>query len=140
MIYSRTTAHLYAARALLASLLALTACSGGGSQPTDDNNGPAGATAGNLVIDAPEARACEVLLSSETARIRSAEYGTNVEGKLRSRSPRTALAVLKVDDTAFAADAIALRLDGAPEAVRIDQVVCYDATGAEVQGATAQLL
>ncbi|MEO1229546.1 MAG: hypothetical protein AAFZ18_11615 [Myxococcota bacterium] len=99
---------------------------------------PEDTASGRLVISSSEARACEILLSS-TAPIVRATYGAGVEGAFRARPPRFAVAVSQAGNSAFAADAIQLAVEGDPSAVQVMSTTCYGANGVPLAGATASV-
>ena len=114
-------------------------CSAGEICSAEGTCVPDGTTAGALVINAASARACEVLLSSDATAVVGATYATGVQGALRSRPPRYAIAVSQAANQPFAGDAVVLQLDGDSSAVTVEKVNCYDNTGSAITGATASL-
>ncbi|MEO1334069.1 MAG: hypothetical protein AAFV29_00430 [Myxococcota bacterium] len=96
-----------------------------------------GTNAGNLVIDSAAARACEVLLESSSTTIEAVTFGTGVQGVLRARPPRFAIAVKQDGNQNFAQDALTLQLTGSADAVTIRQLNCFGADGSPVVASAA---
>lgn len=99
----------------------------------------AGGVQGSLAIDAAEARACEVLLESATAKVVDVAFGSSDTGAFRARPPRYAVAVSRTSNTPFDGDSIRVTIDGDTAAVSVKSVACYDASGASISGASASL-
>lgn len=139
---------------------ALTACGGGGGDtpppratctPGASDGCPGGQICNasgvceavgvqeGLTIEAPAARACEILLESGSAEILGVAFDADTRGVWRARSPRVAIAVTRTGDSPFGAGAVNVTVQGDPAAVTVRSVACYDANGAAVSGATAAL-
>lgn len=97
-----------------------------------------GTTAGQLVIDAEGARACEILLQGDAAQVARLVSGAGVESALRARPPRYAIALASTSG-ALAKDAVTLEVEGEPSALTVSSVECFDEAGAPLAGATASI-
>lgn len=98
-----------------------------------------GATVSGLTVESADARSCEILLEETGAQIKAATYLEGVQGAMRRKAPRVAIAMMRDGDEAFPAGAASLTIDGETSGVRVDSVRCFDGAGAEIQGASVTL-
>lgn len=98
----------------------------------------ANTTPGQLALSADGARACEILLSSDTVDVVKIVPGAGVDGVLRARPPRYAIAIASTSG-ALPTDAVGLELNGEPGAVSVAKVECFDDTGAPIPSASASI-
>jgi hypothetical protein len=90
-----------------------------------------------LTFSSALARSCEVLVTQGSGAVLGATYADGVQGAWRSRAPRVAIAVSQTSDAPLPAGAIRLQLSGDSAGVTIDDVSCFDAQGARLDGVTA---
>ena len=116
---------------LYASSLALFACGDCGAS-TNNNNPPADmtptctpacadgqscvdgtcvdeGTASGLVVTAPGARSCEILLEEQASKVLGATYTDGVQGAWRKKAPNVALAISQTSDAdLYALDSVTM--------------------------------
>lgn len=99
-----------------------------------------GVMATGLVVDAPDARSCELLLvESAGARVLEATFAEGTLGAMRRRAPRVALAISRDADADLPESLGALTIEGDVANIQVDAITCYLADGSIVDGATGAL-
>ncbi|MEM6370804.1 MAG: hypothetical protein AAGD10_19390 [Myxococcota bacterium] len=97
-----------------------------------------GTTSGRLVIDAAGATACEVLLESPSAEVLAMTPGPGVDGALRARRPRYAVALAAGGMRSLnGGEGTQLDVRGSPAALSVRTVNCFDANGVPLPSASA---
>ncbi len=104
------------------------------------NNLCEGAQSSGLTITSDAARSCEIMLTeSEGGRVLGATYAEGVKGSWRRRAPNVALALTRTDDAAFPASSASIQFAEGGTLPTVGKVRCFDAEGAEIDGASATL-
>ncbi|MEQ8275049.1 MAG: hypothetical protein RMA76_09495 [Deltaproteobacteria bacterium] len=121
-----------------------TACSPGSGCPAGQVCSDEGickdgdTTPGELALLADGARACEILLESAATEVVRIAPRSGVEGVLRARPPRYAIAIASPAG-ALPSDAVSLELNGEPSGVSVSKVECFDEAGALLTSASASI-
>jgi hypothetical protein len=94
-----------------------------------------------LRIDAPNARACDVLLQdTQSTSVHSARFAPDVQGHSMRMGDRTALSFINLTDETFADGSVLIEILGTdPQEVRILRTQCADKNGATLTSATIEL-
>lgn len=87
-------------------------------------------TVSGLTVSSDKARACEFLFEmSEGTTLLGADYDEGIEGALRQRGERSAIAITSMEDAALPSSVLQLKLDGPVSGVKISEARCYDNAG-----------
>ena len=92
----------------------------------------------SLVLDAPGARACEILLRDGGEQLASVSY-EGARGAHVRESPRTAIAVHSGGEGELSSHAISVRVIGSGAPLSVDSTRCFDADGAPIAAARARI-
>ena len=97
-------------------------------------------TVSGLTVSGDKARACEFLFEmSEGTTLLGADYDEAIEGALRQRGERSAIAISAKEDGAFPSSVLNLKLDGPVSGVKISEARCYDSAGELLTDAEVKL-
>ena len=98
-----------------------------------------GMTASGLTVSSADARACDLMLEEQSARVLSATGGDDVEVAHRRRAPRVAISFASKSDAPIAVGAVVLQSTGDAGGFAITSSTCYGADGAAIDGAQVTL-
>lgn len=150
-------AHVMDRRLVLAATLALLAACGASSSPAACVDGQAGCAcrvddtcddglacdvaahtceathAVSLPAIDPAARACEVLLADDGARVVRARFDASVRGETVRQAPRTAVTFHAMGDARIGRDAVRIELTG-PGGMAVVRGRCFDRDGRPLPG------
>jgi hypothetical protein len=80
------------------------------------------------------ARACEVLLLDNDARVIGVDFSDNVKGTFVIETPKTAVAFIAKEDVPFQEGDLVVRMaDADAETAEVGKVVCFDGDGRPLQ-------
>lgn len=98
-----------------------------------------GMTASGLTVSSEDARACDLMLEEQDAKVLSATGSDGVEVAHRRRAPRVAISFASKSDAPIAAGAVVLQSTGDTSGFAIASSTCYGADGAVIDGAEVTL-
>ena len=98
-----------------------------------------GESEAGLVVGDKRARACDVLVLEEGARVADVVFGDGVLGTFVREAPRVAVSFIANTDAAISGSAIRVRVNGDISGLSVQEVECAGADGATLSGAKVSL-
>ncbi|MFO0748157.1 MAG: hypothetical protein U1F43_21235 [Myxococcota bacterium] len=96
-----------------------------------------------VTVPSGDARACDLVVQTTGRKVAEVVYPTGMKGAMRTRDLKTAIAVIKTDDSALTGVVAKVMFEGdaavAGGEASVAKTTCYDKTGAPLTGITATL-
>lgn len=98
-----------------------------------------GMSASGLTVSSDAARACDLVIEEQTARVLAAGGDDSVEVVHKRRAPRVAVSFMSKADAPIAAGVVTLQSTGDTSGFAIASATCYGADGAVIDGVEVTL-
>jgi|GEM_PF-3305728 len=94
-------------------------------------------------LDGGDARACDLLIETTGRKVSEVSFPAGYRGKMRTRDGKTAISLIRTQDTAVTGVAVAVIFDGddavADGEASVVRATCYDRLGTADSGVTASI-